>query len=186
MISVSKQIQQLEKKLNKFSKVDVPRAHSSALNKTMAKAKTQIIRATSKEAKVKQAIIRKRVFVKKSTPKTQRGKLSGYTRSIPLMALNPVSKVKRDRKTGRYQNLGIKAGGRSFPNVFVQNIGRKKTPQFLQRISRARYPLEVPKVIIEGSLEDNAINLTRNLIASEYRRLVVADLNFRIIKYGRT
>jgi len=179
-VPIDVQIRRLELKLTKFAYKEVPRAHSSALNKTAAKIQTRVIRAVSEDAGVKSKFIRNRFFIKKSKPSTMKAVLSGYGRDIPLISIVESTALSFSKKTGKRKYKGIRAGGKLYQRAFYQKVGPSKKLHILQRETEKTYPIRLPKIPLSKSVKRLMPKITQQLVHSEYRRLVVSALNYRI------
>jgi len=122
-------------------------AASSAMNKSIAKVRTQVIRETASEAKVSPAkLIRRRLRTFKATAKKLRAGLGILVRPIPLIRLSGA----------RQTRSGVSArGGHSHPSAFINTARSPGTgnKQVYRRLGKSRYPLEVLKVEVKEAAE---------------------------------
>lgn len=179
--SLEKQIKKLEGKLKKISKIEIPRAGSSAINKTLAKAKTRVIRGVSKSLKLPQKPIRKRVFVGRSSVKTQKGRLAHYRSAVPVVSLLTPGQIAKAPPRGTNRK-GVKAAGRQFDGAFVNRV--KNGFQVMQRKGQARYPITVLKIPIQKVVDDVTPKVVARVAKSEMPRIYKQDLKFRLQKYA--
>lgn len=171
-MTLERDIEQLTKTLLNISSVQVPRATSAAINKTTAKAKTRIIRGVSKSKALPQKIIRKKLFVKRSTAKKQRSRLSSYRNAVSVMSL----KAKQNKKGVRAQ------GGRFYQGAFIAK-GVGGNLRVFKRESGSRYPIKHMVVNIKDTVDNVMPTVIRRVVKQDYERLLKHELDFRLGKY---
>ena len=165
------QIKQLEKDLMRLSEVEAVRAVNSAISKTLAKAKTATVRAVASELKIKQAPIRKRIYVSKTRDIARSGFGVLSMVRTDITAASIIGDKPRKRST-------ITVGGQKFSPAFVNNaLGG--TRQWYKR-SGPRYPIEVIKVPLAVAALTRGRPAMERTVEQEYRKTLIADLKFRI------
>ena len=170
-MTLEKDIEQLTKKLISVSSVQVPRATSAAINKTTAKAKTRIIRGVAKKKNLPQKIIRKKLFVKRSTAKKQRSRLTSYRNAVSVMSL----KAKQNKKGVRAQ------GGRLYAGAFIAK-GAGGNLRVFKRESGSRYPIKHQVVTIKNTVDSIMPTVIKRVVKQDYERLLKHELDYRIGK----
>lgn len=183
-MSLDADIANAKRKLEGLSRVEVPRAYASAVNKVMAKIKTQIVKEVAPELGVAAKLVRKRVFVKKATANKLRGVVTVYTSNIPGIAVKPnLKQSARYNARGRRASNKIKIGNQTFSPAFVNKYGKKKELHVLYRTSKERYPIKMAMVPLRAAVEKRALPIAQRLMGAEFERLVLADLKYREGKY---
>jgi hypothetical protein len=157
----------VEKRLKKYALKDVPAAQRTAINKTLAKVKTRVVRGVAKESKIRPSAIKKRAVISRATPKKS-ASIGFYRRSVSAIALGA-------RQTRR----GVRAGSRFYDRAFIQKVGSKGRQHVLRRKGRARYPLEAPKVIIREPVNTITPKVVRRVMKSDFQRLYQHELKRR-------
>ncbi len=182
MPDATREVARLSRKLRQIRAVEVPRAGSSALNKTTALIRTQGTRATAARVRLKVSTIRKRVVVNRATPKKQRAQIKVYTR--PISAISQFPPGRRARLTeGRGTNRrGTRVAGRQIDRAFVAR-GINGNLQVFRRRTDKRLPLEAIKFRIRGDAEAVFPSVSRRVMRSRYTQLLTQDLRFRLNKY---
>lgn len=180
--SLQAQIKRREKKLLKIASVEVPRASNSSLNRVAAGSKTQIVRKVSSATGVKSKFIRKRIFVKRSTVRTQKAFVTVYAADITAVSLLPSKTLLAKARRGTSRK-GVRVAGRQFDGAFI-NAGRRNGRfQVFKRRGKNRYPIDV--VLIPVRDKAKAISpreiekAHKNLYAKNYAH----ELDFRLKKY---
>lgn len=181
MSDLSAQIKVLEKKLKKISTVEIPRASSAALNKGMQRAKSRAVKGVAKQSSLPQKPIRKKVFIKKSTAKTLKTKLSFYKTDINAVSLLGPAQINKAIPRGT-NSRGVRVAGRQFNHAFVNRV--RNGPQVLRRTSEYRYPLEVIKISIKKQVDDVVPKTVKRIAKSELPKLHRHELTQRLKKYG--
>lgn len=164
---IQKQVQRLNQKCQRLANIETKRASSAALNKTAAKIRTQVVRGVSKETRIPGKHIRKRVYIKRSSARTQFARLTAYRRDISLNSLKP-----------RQLKKGFSAAGRKYPSAFRAK-GRNGSEQIFQRKGKARYPIEVVKVPISEHVDRITPKVARQIFKREYPRLLAHEIDYR-------
>lgn len=187
-MSLDSDIANVKRRLEGLSKVEVPRAYASAVNKVMAKIKTQIVKEVAPELGVAAKLVRKRVFVKKATANKLRGVVTVYTSNIPGIAVKPnLKRSTRNNARGRRASNKIKIGKQTFRPAFVNFFGKgsgaDRKLHVLYRTSADRYPIKIAMVPLKAEVEKRAAPIAQRLMESDFKRLVITDLKFREGKY---
>lgn len=181
--SLQSQISQLERKLSEYSRVQVPRAAASALNKITPKVKSAVAKNVAVDVKVKQSYLRKQIF----TGRAKSNSLSAYVKSYlrPISAARLLTQARLKKSVGRGTNRrGVKVAGQQFDKAFV-NIGKKNGRYYvLRRKGKSRYPVEVINIKIDKSFTSNQLPIAERFHRADFQRLYAHELNFRMTKYG--
>lgn len=163
----AQQLKRIEKRLKKYATKDVPAAQRSAINKTLAKAKTRVVKGVAQDKKIRPSSIRKRVYIQRANVK-KGAKFTFYRRAVSAIALG-----------ARQNKRGVKAGSRFYDRAFIQKVGPKGREQVLRRKGKARYPLEAPKVVIRESVNTITPKAVRRVFKSDWQRLYQHELKRR-------
>jgi hypothetical protein len=190
MTKLDGQIRQFEGKLTAIKSIEVLRASSSTLNKMTSRIKTRVIKGVSKETKIKPSIIRRKVFIKKSTTKTQMARIRTYVGEVSAISLFKTIKNGRLRRkvAGKKIQCAFVADGSKGKGRYTKGGGFGKTSlkrqQVLKRSTSKRYPLEVVKVSILKPVTNHTKTATARVIKRDFSRLYHQDLNYRLQKYA--
>ncbi len=182
--SLEQQIKQRAKKLNQISKHEAPRASAAALNKTSRMIVPRVIRKVSTEKKVPQKILRKRTFVSRATPRKQRAKIYGYAQAVAAVSLLKTTQLLKHARRGTNRR-GVRVAGQQYDGAFINVLRKSGRFQVLRRTTDGRYPLEVIKIPIEDSYERALSTISQQKMKTEFRRLLMHELDYRLNKYGR-
>lgn len=182
--SLAKQIKGLERKLNEYAKVQVPRAAASALNKIVPKVRTGVVKTVTKEVKVPAKFLRKQVFAGRAKSNSLSAYVKSYLRPISLARLISPATLQKSRGRGTNRR-GVRAAGQQFDGAFI-NVGKNNGRWYvLRRKGKSRYPVEVINVRIDGSITANQLPIADRFIKSDFARLYAHELKFRLTKYGK-
>ena len=191
MKNVDAQIRLLEGKLSAIKSIEVPSASSSTLNKVSARIKSRVVKGVSKETKIKSSVIRKRVFISRSTVKKQRAKLNVYVRNVAAISLikNPkLGAFKRKVAGKKIANAWVADGSKGYGR-YRKGAGFGKTKlskqQILRRSSKSRYPVEVVTISIVKPVTRIAKTVSSRIIKNDFAALYAHDLNYRLGKYAK-
>ena len=190
MNTIDRDLAQAVKNLSSINEKAVPQAGAMAINRITRRASTRTIRTTSKEVKIKQKILRKRVRITKAKASSPVGYVRLYRNDVPAISIDTArTQIKRKKgvmlvssaqrgANGRYQkrehsgNTSIRVGRHKFPNAFLQKLKNGKW-HIMQRSSDSRYPIKVCKVPIAkpftASLKRHANQLYRTDMPKELR-----------------
>lgn len=172
--SLDKQAARLAKKLRAIGRQEVPRAGSAALNKSAKRIKTRVVRGVSKETKVVQKHIRKKVFIKRSTPRTQKAEFRVYRRDIAAIGLNP-----------RTSRKGVRVAGKLHSGAFINTLRKTGQRHVLKRKGVKRYPVEIIKIPISESVDKISRKVAVRVMRQDYPKLLQHELVYRLDKYKR-
>ncbi len=183
MESLEKQVKRLEKRFESYSKKEVPKATSSALNKVNNLLKTAVTKAVAADENLPSKQIRARITQKKSNPKTLLS-LNGVGASdIPVISFINTKAILKSVRKGT-NKTGVRAAKRQFDGAFINVLRRSGRFQVLMRKGKERYPVEVVKIPIKKSVQKNHLSLAKKLMDREFTRLYMSDLKYRVGKYG--
>lgn len=165
------QLAQVAKRLKKYAEKDIPNAHRMAINRTLKKAKTAMVKAVSKDTGIKQKVLnqskasKSRVYVDaaKGGKGASAAKLKFNTKGIPLINLKP-----------KYFGSGILASGYWVEGGFIADgqkgagRGRLKQSHVLQRSSKAQYPVEIVRVEIAPFVNKNGLKIVKKKFDEDF------------------
>ena len=189
MSGFDREIVRLDLLMRDISRKVLPRSAASALNKTASLSRTRIIRGVSKQLSIQQKIIRKRIYVRRATPRRQVASVAAYVRGLSAIRLKP-------RDTGRggwsmRKGKGVKArGGHHFPNAFIakgrnaQNHVFERTGKVSKRDGKNYHHVDVVRIAIDKTLEDVAPRTVRRLMNSRFDGLLQHEINHRLTRLG--
>lgn len=165
MNQIDRELIQAVKNLSSISDTAVPHASAMAINRITARASSRSVKTTSKEVKIKQKILRKRIRIIKAKATNPVAYVRLKRHDVPAISIDTartqirrkggimlVSGVKRG-KSGRFQKrqhagyTAIRVGRHKFPNAFLQKLKNGRW-HIMQRTSDARYPIKVCAVPI--------------------------------------
>lgn len=176
----------IARRLRELNSFEVPRAISSALNKTANKTRTQIAKAVKQETGVPAAAIKDRFYVRPSSPKKLNSRITVYPRDIPAISLG-VAQTRLRVTRGRIKGGGsIRVGNRTFKNTFINEVRRNYTWHVLQRTQGTRYPIDVVKVRVSVAVEKHAKKIAHQIYDQDFQKTLVSELNYRISKYAKS
>lgn len=179
---LDRQIKSYIKKLRNISRIEVPRANASALNKVGGLVKTRVVRDVSQQTRVPQKDIRKRTYFSRASAKKQFALLKAYAKPVPASRLLTKGQIASRMGTGTNKR-GVRAKGYEWAGAFIQR-GNNDNVHVFRRKGSARYPIEKIDVDIDKPLSNILPKTTRQVMRSDYRRLLERDLKFRLSKYN--
>ena len=161
------------KRLKKYAEKDVPNAHRMAINRTLKKAKTALVKAVSKDTGIKQKVLnqskasKSRVYVDaaKGGKGASAAKLKFNVKGIPIINLNP-----------KFVGSGIMASGYWVSGGFIANgtkgsgRGRLKQSHVLQRSSEAQYPVKIVRVEIAPFVNKNGLKIVKKKFKEDFTK----------------
>lgn len=178
---LDRQIKSYIRKLGKISRIEVPRANASALNKAGGLVKTRTVRGVSKATKVPLKEVRKRTYFSRANAKKQRALLKVYAKPVPASRLLTKGQIANKLGTGT-NNQGVRAKGYMWQGAFIQK-GANGNVHVFKRKGAARLPLERIDIDIDKAVQRITPVVARRVMKSDYRRLLQHELNFRLQKY---
>lgn len=164
------QLDAVTKRLIKYAQKDIPAATRTAVNQTVKMAKTRVIKAVSKQAKVPPKQIRKKAVVKKAYGVSY-AKLVMNVQGVSLVNLNP-------RKNKR----GVRAYGRQFNGAFMGRIKAGDGVRYkhvLYRQTKERAPLWLPRIPIKIATKEVTPKIIRRVFKQEFRKKYLHEINRR-------
>ncbi len=172
-MSNQSQLKSVERRLNKFINKDVPAAQVTATNKTLAKAKTRVVRAVAVSVNVKVGVVRKRVYIDRAKG-TKKAKFHVYRRAIPLISMN-ARQVKKGVRAGKHFRSGafIADGSKGYGK------GVLKKNQVLQRKGQGQYPLKVLTIPIAKHVDEITPKVIGRVFKSDFARLYEHEIKRR-------
>lgn len=178
--SLERQVFKLTQRLKKIAEQDVAQAASSALNKSAKRVETRIVSGVAKAENIPNKHIRKRVYIRKSSLRTQKAIVKLYRGDVPVISLLSKGVIANKMGTGT-SRTGVTARGRKFPGAFIQTPG-SGSPQVFRRQSAARYPLEAIKIPISKTINAIALPIAQRVMANDYQEIYRQELNYRLQK----
>lgn len=165
----------VEKRLSKFVGKDIPAAQVIAINKTLAMAKTRVIRAVVEGAQVKAKSIRNRVSIKKAASAS--AKRAGGNAEISMRA-KPVSAL--SLAGARQTKRGVATRSMSFPGAFIadgskgtgrKNWGGKYQRLAYQRLTKKRYKIRAVTAPIKEQVKETMPKAVSGTFSQNFSRL---------------
>lgn len=172
------QIRKISRRLNQIAAQDVPRATSSALNKVAKKIRTRVVRGVAKSEKLPNKVINKKVFIRRSTVRTQRAVMTVYRGDVSVIRLIRSATIQRRMGTGTNRQ-GITVRGRKFPGAFI-NTTRKGAVHAFKRKGAARNPIGVVKIPINKAVDRVAPKVAERVHRSDFLTETRRELTFRL------
>lgn len=176
-MSLDRDLKKLEEKLIKISTKEYDRANYSALNKTGARIKTQVVRQVAARTGIKNKYLNKKVFASKAALKNNFIRIRHYREGVPVISLN-----------AKQTKQGVRALKTMHQGAFIAD-GSKGTgkgilnrAQVLRRLGSARNPLEVVKKPIKDDVDNVFPRVTKVVFEREYPKLLQHELTWRINK----
>lgn len=183
-LSLAQQIKEREKKLQRYSEKDVPKAARAAIYKMATKAKTSIVRTVTKELKLPAKILKKQVFTSRAKGNGIKAYIRSYLR--PISAVRLISDSKLAEACGRGTNKrGVRVAGQQIDGAFINRGARNGKYYVLQRKEKSRYPLRVVNIKIDASMLKNQLPIAKRFTKDEFQKELMRQLNFRLSKYGQ-
>lgn len=173
------QVARLSKKLLAISARDVPASTSSALTKIARKVRTRIVRGVSKAERLPAKVVRKKVYTKPSTLKSQKSIITVYRDDISVVSLLTPATIAKKMGTGTNRK-GVTVRGRTFQGAFIQTASR--AVQVFKRDGRAKYPIDKQTIPIDEAVDKIAPRVTRRVYQKEFLPEVKRELKFRLDK----
>lgn len=181
---LQRQIIRRAKKLKAIHQVEVPRAVSSALNKSAKKVVTPVVREVSKGAKVPQKHVRKRTFISRASSRKLRAKVSGYVYPIPLISVIKTKTILSKARRGTNRR-GVRAAGRQYDGAFINVHRRSGRFQVFRRKTSRRYPLEVISIDVSKSFRASLEREAPRVMRQDFPKLLLHELKYRTNKYAK-
>ncbi len=148
-------------------------AISAALNKTVRKARTDIVREVSDESGVQQKLIRRRIRIRLASPSNTWARLWLGVRGISVRAAG-----------GKQNKHGVKAGGHFVPGGFFATMpGGGRT--VFKRKGRARLPIKKQTIPLLPGATSIVQRVQRDVMRSKYPAFLKHEFEFRIKKLMR-
>ncbi|ETT08700.1 prophage minor tail protein Z [Providencia alcalifaciens F90-2004] len=152
-----------------------PIATAQAINRVAARAISRSVKQVSKEVRIQQKIIRKRVKFSKASSKhgTPKARVTVNRGNLPAIVLGTARvQLSRNRNSGHRMGSTLKVGKFTFHNAFIQQLNNGRW-HVMQRVGKSRYPIEVVKIPVSKPLteafEEHAINVRESDIDKEVR-----------------
>lgn len=178
---LDRQIKSYIRKLRKIDQIEVPRANASALNKVGGLSRTRTVKGVSKQTRVPAKEVRKRTYFSRANAKKQRALLKVYSKPVPASRLLTKGQIANKLGTGTNKK-GVRAKGYMWRGAFIQK-GNNGNVHVFQRKGSARLPIERVDIDINKPVQRITPVVVRRVMKSDYRRLLLHDLDFRLKKY---
>lgn len=170
-MSLDADIRRLEKKLNRISSKETPRAYAAAINKTAKMIQTEVAREVAKANRIRVKDVKRRVFIRKANIKKSNAKISVYAK--PINAVSTNYKVTR---------RGYSVAGERVPRSFFAK-GKSRRHQIFQRKGSARYPIDVVKIYINDDVQRLVMPIVERKMKTDFQRLLKHEFNARLRGY---
>lgn len=169
------QLAAITKRLKKYAEKDIPAATRTAANQTAKVAKTRVVKAISKQAKVPPKQIRNRAKVTKGYG-VSFAKLSLNVKGVSLINLNP-------RKNKR----GVRAYGRQFDGHFIGRLKAADNNRYRHVLYRReelrkpdeKAPLWLPRIPIKIATQEITPKVIRREFKSSFQKRYLHEINRR-------
>lgn len=198
-ISINLNFPEVQRKLDALQRDIGQRALSSAVNKTLALAKTQMIRGIAAEFNVTAAYVRERLRVRRATAKggvVIEGSLigsraGGKGRSANIIAFvekkTSLADARRRRKAGTLNQLFVKVKRRGaakpLKGAFIGNNGRT----VFERVGKERLPI-LPKQVIDVPQMFNTKRINSAVVAAlktKFPEVFEREARFFVDRFNR-
>ena len=195
------QVNELEKKLNTLNNKQALFARQRSLSRSSKRMATLVSRDTAKTERLKSSLIKKKIRFKEIKSQSLAAVIIGRT-AIPAIYIGEartqikrkngqllVSTASRDSK-GRFTkrthagNTAIRVGRHKFENAFLQRLASGRW-HIMQRKSDSRYPIDLAKIPISGSITSAASKHSKYIIEDYLPNLLIKDLQYRINKLSQ-
>ncbi len=200
-MELQQQAKQLERKLNELNSRQALFARNRALNRSSKRLSTLVSRDTAKKERLKSSLIKRKIRVIQRKKQGAAVVIIGRT-AIPAIHIGEartqikrknkqylVSSAQRDKR-GRYAkrqhsgNTAIRVGRHVFANAFLQRLDSGRW-HILQRKTSKRYPIDLAKIPISGSITEAADKHSKYIVSEYFPSLLVKDLKYRIDKLSK-
>lgn len=195
------QTEQLEKKLNSLNNKQAKFARQRAIGRSSKRMATLVSRDTAKKERLKSSLIKRKIRVRELKKKSMAVIVIGRT-AIPAIYVGQartqikrkngallISTASRDSK-GRFTkrthagNTAIRVGRHKFDNAFLQKLASGRW-HIMQRKSDSRYPIDLAKIPIRGSITKYADKHSKYIVDEYLPNLLIKDLKYRINKLSK-
>lgn len=173
-ITVRGDIKAITRDLNHLQRRVVPAATLSAINKTGAKIRTQVVRQVAADSRVPQKFVRRRIRLLRANRRQHSPTAVIDVWSMPILAW-------KLGKTRRYPG-GIKARQFRFPNAFVARM-RSGHIGIFKRKGEKHLPIKEQTVSLINA-QRTAEHLVQRIGLREFPRIFTADLRWRLRRKG--
>lgn len=200
-MNLKRQVEELEKKLSTLNNKQARFARQRSLSRSSKRMATLVSRDTAKKERLKSSLIKRKIRIKKLKNKGMTAIIIGRT-AIPAIYVGQartqikrkngallISSASRDSK-GRFSkrthagNTAIRVGRHKFDNAFLQKLASGRW-QIMQRKSDSRYPIDLAKIPIRGSITTAADKHSKYIIEDYLPNLLIKDLKYRINKLSK-
>lgn len=197
MNTIDREVSQAVKNLSTLDRKAVPTASAMAVNRIAMRARSRSIKATSKEVKITQSILRDRVRVTKATHRSPVAYIRVKRHGVPAIAIGTartqikrkrgrmmISAERRDRR-GRYKKrefagyTSIRVGRHKFDNAFLQKMPSGAW-HIMQRTSEARYPIKVCRVPIAEPITRAFKKNSEELMKTDMKKEIASAMKHRL------
>lgn len=180
-------LDELLKRLDVLTSIEVRRAQASALNKGGGMVRTASVKGVASSLKIKQKLIRPKIKVKRATAKKMGTRVWANTQGVPLINLKPKS-----------VDGGIQAGQWLVPQGFIatptktpkQPHPKRRAPssgligkdQVFFRKTKDSYPLDASKVNIHQEMRQYMTSRAKQFMRNDLRRVLQEEYKFRVLR----
>ena len=200
-MDLKEQVAELEKKLDTLNNKQALFARQRSLSRSSKRMATLVSRDAAKAERLKVGLIKRKISFKEIKSQSLAAVIIGRT-AIPAIYVGVArtqvkrkngsfltSSAVRDRK-GRFAkrehsgNTAIRVGRHKFENAFLQQLASGRW-HIMQRKSDSRYPIDLAKIPISGSVTSAASKHSRYIIEDYLPNLLIKDLQYRINKLSK-
>lgn len=170
-LSVKGDLKHFYKSLNELERKAVKPAANSAINKTLSKLRTEVVRDVAGELQLPQKLIRGRLIMQRSNFRTLRGRLVALTADMRLAKIGKPKQLKQGARVGKHF---VKSG-------FVAKMPSGHEGVF-KRKGKKRLPIKEQTLPIRDALQGRANVLWRAKSRGLFKQNFERELKFRINK----
>lgn len=149
----------------------VPKATSSAINKTTQQMRTRVVREVAPAVGVIQKIIRARTRIERSKPKTLVATLIARVAGVSMIDIKPVSEGAGGVTAGKFHRQGA--------FISKDKTGKKRV---FKRRGKSRLPIDKQTVSIEKEVDGAAKGLLDSFVPDKYKEIFNREMRFRLSK----
>lgn len=175
------------KDLGHVDKVLAKRSASSALNRTMTQARTQVVREVAGKLGVKAKPIRQRVAFNRrdrATPRDLSAALRGRLQKLSVTSvMTPAQRGKLRDHIGRgNRKTGTYAAGRLWPSAFIAPTRNRKAVKVFRRKGASRLPIELVGFDVAGPIDASATRQIKRVGPKVFRQNFERDMRYRLTR----
>lgn len=200
-MTLNEQIKELESKLSSLNNKQAKFARQRALSRSSKRMATLVSSETAKKERLKSSLIKRKIRIKELKRQGIAAIIIGRT-AIPAIYIGQArtqikrrngafltSAAQRDTR-GRFAkraqsgNTAIRVGRHKFDDAFLQRLASGRW-HIMQRKSERRYPIDIAKIPIRGSITAASDKHSKYIINDYLPNLLIKDMNYRINKLSK-